>query len=419
MCTFDDGSGGMFMSWLANNGCVLEGIELQGRSVLVCKAVKRFETLIAIPKEVVIRHRTACEDDDIGEMFRDKMDCPPFSNPARVLTVFLFYLKLQGRDTKWYWYIQNLPTYETFDDFVDNWEDDDLDCLDPTLKLLCQGVKADINRTYQQTLAVIDEYIPRATTRCRDKLLEVRKCLSFENYRFAYLCVESRAFLDRFPGGEMRPLLIPFADMLDHDPSFPSALGDNHQSCVGGQEFEDGAFIMRADRDIRRGGTVYNNYGRRTNRELLITYGFILRNNIWEYVTIHPPWANFINSTPREFRSPLERQKYDVLYHQDTRDYKLFGTKIPDQKLLWLFDIWTCTSQASLSQLINTRVNNLSISVRAASCMLREIEHTMQRMARRPARVNMKPSRVALVNNFHETRLGILQAHVSFLKKYV
>eukprot|EP00516_Mucochytrium_quahogii_P013079 CAMPEP_0203800522 /NCGR_PEP_ID=MMETSP0100_2-20121128/10620_1 /ASSEMBLY_ACC=CAM_ASM_000210 /TAXON_ID=96639 /ORGANISM=" , Strain NY0313808BC1" /LENGTH=30 /DNA_ID= /DNA_START= /DNA_END= /DNA_ORIENTATION= len=30
----------------------------------------------------------------------------------------------------------------------------------------------------------------------------------------------------------------------------------------------------------------------------------------------------------------------------------------------------------------------------------------MQRMARRPARVNMKPSRVALVNNFHETRLG-------------
>ncbi|PNS16561.1 Ribosomal lysine N-methyltransferase 4 [Sphaceloma murrayae] len=76
------------------------------------------------------------------------------------------------------------------------------------------------------------------------------------------------------------PVLVPIMDCLNHN---PEAKVD--------WAFEPGRFVLSVSKGIGKGEEVYNNYGPKSNSELLMGYGFCIENNPYDCVfeTLKPP----------------------------------------------------------------------------------------------------------------------------------
>ncbi|KAK9841658.1 hypothetical protein WJX74_009604 [Apatococcus lobatus] len=96
--------------------------------------------------------------------------------------------------------------------------------------------------------------------------------------RWARSVVWSRAF--RVPLGEQGHglALVPFADLLDHDPSVHIAW---HAGFTGNDDFQMVTFSP-----IAKGSILFNNYGFKSNEELLLSYGFMLPDNLADFFHI-------------------------------------------------------------------------------------------------------------------------------------
>jgi len=70
--------------------------------------------------------------------------------------------------------------------------------------------------------------------------------------------------------------MVPVVDMLDHDPGHGAAW---HTGREGAEDF---AMVTRTGR--RAGQALYNNYGRKSNEELVLGYGFVLPHNPRDFV---------------------------------------------------------------------------------------------------------------------------------------
>lgn len=95
------------------------------------------------------------------------------------------------------------------------------------------------------------------------------RAFSFDDFVWAKLCVASRAFA-LVIGGQETKVLVPLADML------------NHASGVHARRvYDDDGQVLRlsAQRDYQPGEEVCWSYGRRSNTDLLLQYGFCLDHN--------------------------------------------------------------------------------------------------------------------------------------------
>ena len=127
-----------------------------------------------------------------------------------------------------------------------------------------------------------------------DKVVFSRETLSVGNLTWAYAVVASRGFTshkdeasEKEGGGRdgdasadyrtRQVKLIPFADMFNHHNSDPPLYRSYATRA-------DGSLVIFADRDYEAGDEVRISYGRLSNAELLLTYGFVLPNNQYETV---------------------------------------------------------------------------------------------------------------------------------------
>lgn len=98
-----------------------------------------------------------------------------------------------------------------------------------------------------------------------------RERVTFEVFRWAWGTIQARAFGRRLPW----TALVPFADCLNHA---------NVATKYDFNEDENGMFRLRptSRNKYKKGAEVFNSYGRRDNRHLLLEYGFAIENNEWE-----------------------------------------------------------------------------------------------------------------------------------------
>ena len=99
-------------------------------------------------------------------------------------------------------------------------------------------------------------------------------------FTFAFNTVQARAFGRRLPW----TALVPFADCLNHS---------NLQTKYDYNVLGNGLFRLypSGSNCYKRGNEVFNSYGRRTNENLLMDYGFAMLDNEWEEVSmgcLHP-----------------------------------------------------------------------------------------------------------------------------------
>ena len=94
---------------------------------------------------------------------------------------------------------------------------------------------------------------------------------TFEDFCWVHLILQTRCWLLQVDG-EWDLVLVPFVDMLNHQPGgSPGYLN------------EASDFVIRASEESLPGEQVYYSYGAKSNLELLTVYGFVIEDNPDDY----------------------------------------------------------------------------------------------------------------------------------------
>ncbi|GBG30755.1 Histone-lysine N-methyltransferase setd3 [Hondaea fermentalgiana] len=374
------------------------------RGVATSGKIDAYDTIFKIPGSLIVSVNVAREHEILGRFLTQYQNKAPLSEPARVLTVWLAYERMLEDRSTWKPYLDSLPKESDFADFIDAWTDTELAALnDPATARLAAGARADVHFAKRLTPAL---------------------------YRWAFWNVESRTFLDRRSVDSALPVLIPFADMLNHHPTRADAA-----------EFEPDSFLMVADRDLGPGDMLYNSYGRRTNRELLLTYGFVLSDNPWEHTSIPLPWAAL---SPQRIKDEFLRAKVSVIsQYPDSEFAYLYLRAGVDERLLAFFRVWCTKDMRELQALRAAALEPISLDLerRALENFLGRLGGLQQGSSsmsesggfvpRQPPippppvsvethadrAVPAKSTRLHMARNFADTRQRIISTHKIALEK--
>ncbi|KAK3388947.1 hypothetical protein B0T20DRAFT_447356 [Sordaria brevicollis] len=120
---------------------------------------------------------------------------------------------------------------------------------------------------------------------------KLNKTITRDDYLYAWLLVNTRTFYHETPKTkkfkkEDRMVLQPVADLFNHtsyDPSADEKEGNKKTCSVA---FSPTAFTITTTRPYIEGEEVYICYGNHSNDFLLIEYGFLFDENVWDEVCI-------------------------------------------------------------------------------------------------------------------------------------
>uniref|UniRef100_K3X8I1 SET domain-containing protein n=1 Tax=Globisporangium ultimum (strain ATCC 200006 / CBS 805.95 / DAOM BR144) TaxID=431595 RepID=K3X8I1_GLOUD len=234
------------------------------RGVVTLEDIATNEPMLQIPEKLVISERRCWEDPRLKDILEANRDV--FSRDDPVLALFLVQEMLRGDDSFFEPYLSILPYPESIQD----WSDDELaELRDRRLVDAAKRRRSEIDTFYDRVFTLLDTKYPGVFPReqyTRDK------------FAFAWKTIQARTFGRRLPW----TALVPFADCL------------NHRNVATKYDFNvdnNGMFrLFPSSTNTYAAGTeVFNSYGRRSNFQLLLDYGFALLENEWDYVDIDLP----------------------------------------------------------------------------------------------------------------------------------
>lgn len=206
-------------------------------------------------------------------VFRRPENSPPFpaaflngTSPHVVQRFFLVQQYLLGEESAWWPYVRSLPQPEQLAGLLPAvWARDDVRCLGGTdLYDAVQGIKSALKKEYRQAMELLPGPFARDYTR--------------PLYLWAYCVFTSRSFRPSLvlPAGAAPALpcglddlsiLLPLWDVGNHSPRARVAWTSDADTHV---------CRLETAQAYAGGSQVYNNYGMKTNAELLLGYGFML-----------------------------------------------------------------------------------------------------------------------------------------------
>ncbi|KAL3656413.1 hypothetical protein V7S43_018716 [Phytophthora oleae] len=256
-----------FLQWLHDNGAVFPKLQWPTttpnglRGAVATGNIATYEPMLCIPQKLLISEDLCWQDPLLGTIFRDNRDV--FTRDDPVLALFIVRELLLGQSSFFHPYLAILPYPES----VQDWTEEELQELHDD-----QLVAAAARRSTE-----IDIYYKRVSNRLQEKYPGQFPLMlySLERFKFAWKTIQARTFGRRLPW----TALVPFADCL------------NHTNVATKYDFnvdDNGLFRLypSATTSFRKGDEVFNSYGRRSNFQLLLDYGFALPDNEWDSVDI-------------------------------------------------------------------------------------------------------------------------------------
>ncbi|KAG7392150.1 hypothetical protein PHYPSEUDO_001873 [Phytophthora pseudosyringae] len=256
-----------FLRWLLDNGATFPKLQWPVttpnglRGAVATEAIATGEPMVCIPRRLLISEDVCWQDPQLRPVFADNRDV--FTRDDPVLALFLVRELLLGERSFFHPYLAILPYPES----VQDWAREELRELhDERL------VDAAARRSSE-----IDVYYRRVSSRLQDKYPgEFPPSLyTLDKFKFAWKTVQARTFGRRLPW----TALVPFADCLNH-----TNVATKYDLDVN----DNGLFRLypSASTSFAKGAEVFNSYGRRSNFQLLLDYGFALTDNEWDYVDV-------------------------------------------------------------------------------------------------------------------------------------
>ncbi|KAJ7546475.1 hypothetical protein O6H91_08G041200 [Diphasiastrum complanatum] len=229
-------SGQILQEWLSSQGLPPQKMELQrveagGRGLVAQRKLRKGERLLYVPSSLIITTQSEWSSPKAGNVLQEN-GVPEWPQ----LASFLISEASQGKNSPWSSYIAALPQQP--------------------------------RSILQWTALDVDTYL--AGSSIKDRALE---CIKDVNY--TYHDLQERIFSRypelfpskvRLPSAGQQLALVPWADMLNHSTEVNAFLD---------VEASSKTVILELDRAYEKGEQVLISYGKRSNAELLLSYGFI------------------------------------------------------------------------------------------------------------------------------------------------
>ena len=253
-----------FMKNLYKMGLYLNKLEISfiSENYRFCKATENIsnkELLFRLPLEGLITLDDARKS-ILGSYFtpliKKKLNSPKLS----LLSVFILNEIDKGNQSKWKFYFDFLPSnYSNFPSF---YEEKECECLKGTQFL--ESVK-NKKKYLKQDYDLLIKEIP-----------ELYK-YDFNSFKKAREIIGSRVF-GVIINKTRNTIVVPFADLLNHKRPAQTYWNFNQ---------ERNSFFIRSVKNFQKGEEVFDSYGPKPNKQLLLNYGFTIINNIDNYVEIN------------------------------------------------------------------------------------------------------------------------------------
>lgn len=257
-----------FVQWLRDNGATFPKLQWPAttpnglRGAVATADIPTGEPMLCIPRRLLISEDLCWQDQQLRPVFQDNRDV--FTRDDPVLALFIVRELLLGERSFFHPYLAVLPYPES----VQDWTQDELRELHDN-RLLDAAARRS---------SEIDVYYRRVMDRLQEKYPEQfpETLYSLDKFKFAWKTIQARTFGRRL----LWTALVPFADCL------------NHANVATKYDFDvddNGLFRLcpSASTSFAKGAEVFNSYGRRSNFQLLLDYGFALTDNEWDYVDVN------------------------------------------------------------------------------------------------------------------------------------
>ena len=238
-----------------------------GRGLLARESMTDGELMMTIPLELCLTKKVAKEK--LGSIVTDDMD------EYIAIALLLMSEKGKGAQSLWKAYFDVLPdAEEVYPAFI--WSEAELALLEgsPTFSA-AKSLQMKLKTEFELLKSNVFERYPSQFPSGQ---------FSFELFQWAFIMLFSRAarLTSKLGGEELA--LVPYADLMNHNP-YSNTYIDAQRSGV--------AFISKteevavyADRPYKKFEQVFINYGEKGNADLLLLYGFALERNPFNAVDI-------------------------------------------------------------------------------------------------------------------------------------
>lgn len=229
----------------------IERVEVGERGLVALKNIRKGEKLLFVPPPLVITANSEWSCPEAGEVLQ-RFSVPDWP----LLATYLISEASFMRSSRWYNYISALPRqpYSLL-----YWTRSELDRYLEASQIRERAIERinDVTGTYNDLRLRIFSKYPQ---------LFPEEVFNMETFRWSFGILFSR--LVRLPSMDGRVALVPWADMLNHSCEVDTFL-DYDKSTQG--------VVFTTDRPYQPGEQVFISYGKKSNGELLLSYGFVPR----------------------------------------------------------------------------------------------------------------------------------------------
>ncbi|CCH45655.1 Ribosomal N-lysine methyltransferase 1 [Wickerhamomyces ciferrii] len=390
----DDSQIQTLLKWGQDQGAIIDpSIQFKytkdhGISVFVTQDIKTpsEKPQIKIPSDMIIHNKLAL--DTFGESFISKSD-----NVNSSLKLLVSKLKFDNTNDSW-------ELQQKFKPFIDllplgketgsvfYWSSEELRTLGKTnlagsleaktKSLLKEWYSTVENLEHtpelQQDLKLFHDFDSLDHDTLVSKLLDTKSWTSFGAYLWSCIIFTSRAFPNEIINSNCKPgqaILLPIIDLLNHDNS------TNVEWSF--EETGDEGFFTLLNKDPHtKGDEIFNNYGAKSNEELLLGYGFTLEDNKHDTIALRiklplgeileaenfgfqipkiEDYTYFAFSTGEEISKAI-KTKYDE--NEGMLFYINYQNLIPDN-LLKLFQFKSSQGTSETGSTLRNKLNGLQI----------------------------------------------------------
>ncbi|KAK1439754.1 hypothetical protein QVD17_05574 [Tagetes erecta] len=275
--------------WLTDSGLPpqkmdIRKVDVGERGLVATNNIRKGEKLLFVPPSLVITADSEWSFPEAGEVLK-RYNVPDWP----LIATYLISEASLMKSSRWSNYISALPTqpYSLL-----YWTRAELDRYLEASQIRERAIERinNVTGTYNDLRARIFSKHPN---------LFPEEVFNMETFRWSFGILFSR--LVRLPSLDGRVALVPWADMLNHSCDVETFL-DYDKSTKG--------VVFTTDRPYQPGEQVFISYGRKSNGELLLSYGFVPRQG----------------TNPRDSAElPLMLKKSDKCYEQKVEALKKHG----------------------------------------------------------------------------------------------